>query len=43
MQNGYAMFTPNGANLMSGYVKALDDGARDVLRQLPDGGSKFDL
>ena len=43
MQNGYAMFTPNGADLMSRHVKALDDGARDELRQLLRIGIHWDV
>ena len=43
MQNGYAMFTRNGADLMSGHVRALDDGARDTLRELLRIGVHWDV
>jgi hypothetical protein len=43
MQNGYAMFTRNGADLMSGHVRALDDDARDTLRELLRIGVHWDV
>ena len=43
MQNGYAMFTRNGADLMSGHVRALDERDRDTLRKLLRIGVHWDV
>lgn len=43
MRNGYAMFTSNGIDLMSGHVQALDEGRRDALRQRLQIGVHWDV
>ena len=43
MRNGYSMFTRNGADLMSAYVRALDECARDILRQRLCIGMHWDV
>ena len=43
MRNGYSMFTRNGADLMSAYVRDLDESARDGLRQRLRIGMHWDV
>ncbi len=43
MRNGHAMFTRNGVDLMSSHVEALDEAARDAIRERLQIGLHWDV